>query len=252
MDKLKPVLAQKFWIFFGIVLILPMVGYFMTKGGLATEIETRTGKLKSTFDGIPAGTDAANQLWIDGGKAENEKLELQNRAANKALWEVQFAKMRWPKDVAPIMAKAEYFKPVPPELGASRAADKYQDAYPEELRKLWEIVDPLDDGVNQRDSNKRRKMVFAMASLQQVNYLKWADLPPDFDVIWPCQEDIWLQTELLNSVARINMNAQSITDAHIKHLGKITMFGGTTQKDPSTGGGGSRWCCGQHGRGRSQ
>ena len=239
MDKLKPILAQKFWIFFGIVLILPMVGYFMTKGGVATEIETRTGKLKTTFDGIPAGNDAANQLWIDGGKAENERLELQNRAANKALWDVQFAKMRWPKDVAPIMAKAEYFKPVPPEQGGSKAADKYQDAYPDELRQLWEIVDPLDDGVNQRDSDKRRKMVFAMASLQQANYAKWVDLPPTFDEIWPCQEDIWLQTELLSAVARINANAQSITDAHIKHLGKITLFGGTTQKDPGAGGGGA-------------
>lgn len=239
MDKLKPILAQKFWIFFGIVLILPMVGYFMTKGGLATEIETRTGKLKTTFDGIPAGTDAANQLWIDGGKAENERLELLNRSANKALWDVQFAKMRWPKDVAPIMAKAEYFKPVPPEQGGSKAADKYQDAYPEELRALWEIVDPLDDGVNQRDSNKKRKMVFAMASLQQANYAKWVDLPPTFDEIWPCQEDIWLQTEMLSAIARINANAQSITDAHIKHLGKITLFGGTTQKDPSAAGGGA-------------
>ncbi|MEQ1935817.1 MAG: hypothetical protein ABL962_18325, partial [Fimbriimonadaceae bacterium] len=237
MDKLKPVLAHKFWIFFGIVLILPMVGYFMTKGGLAKEIEDRRSSLNTTFTGIPAGVDSPNDQWIAQGKVENEKLELHNRLANKALWDVQKAKMRWPKDVAPIMAKAEYFKPVPPEQGGSKAADKYQDAYPEELRQLWEIVDPLDDGQNQRDSNKRRKISFAMSSLQQVNYAKWVDLPPTFDEIWPCQEDIWLQTELLSAVARVNANAQSITDSYIKQLGKITLFGGATQKDPGAGSG---------------
>ena len=146
MDKLKPVLAHKFWIFFGIVLILPLVGYFMTKGGLAKEIEDRRTSLNTTFTGIPAGVDSANDLWIAQAKLANEKLELHNRQANKALWDVQYAKMRWPKDVAPIMRVAEYFKPVPPEKGGSKAADKYQDAYPEELRQLWEIVDPLDDG----------------------------------------------------------------------------------------------------------
>ena len=235
MDKLKPVLAHKFWIFFGIVLILPLVGYFMTKGGLAKEIEDRRSSLNTTFTGIPAGVDSANDLWIAQAKLANEKLELHNRQANKALWDVQYAKMRWPKDVAPIMRVAEYFKPVPPEKGGSKAADKYQDAYPEELRQLWEIVDPLDDGQNQRDSNKRRKISFAMANLQYVNYAKWVDLPPTFEEIWPCQEDIWLQTELLNAVARVNANAQSITDAYIKQLGKITLFGGTTQKDPGAG-----------------
>ena len=235
MDKLKPVLAHKFWIFFGIVLILPLVGYFMTKGGLAKEIEDRRTSLNTTFTGIPAGVDSANDQWITQGKLANEKLELHNRQANKALWDVQYVKMRWPKDVAPIMRGAEYFKPVPPEKGGSKAADKYQDAYPEELRQLWEIVDPLDDGQNRRDSNKRRKISFAMASLQQVNYTKWVDLPPTFEEIWPCQEDIWLQTELLSAVARVNANAQSITDAYIKQLGKITLFGGTTQKDPGAG-----------------
>ena len=238
MDKLKPILAHKFWILFSVGLILPIVGYFMTKGGLATEIETRRSKLKTTFDGIPQGIDSPNEQWINGALLENEKLVLSNRQANKELWDAQKVRMSWPKDVAGIMSKAEYFKPVPANEGASRVADKYQYDYPDELRKLWESVDPLDDGQNFRDSNVRRKMVFAMLSLQQANYSKWVDLPPTFDEIWACQEDIWLQTELLGAVARINKNNLSITDANIKQLGKITMFGGTTQKDPSTGAGG--------------
>ena len=73
MDKLKPILAQKFWILFSVGLILPIVGYFMTKGGLATEIETRRSKLKTTFDGIPQGIDSPNEQWINGALLENEK-----------------------------------------------------------------------------------------------------------------------------------------------------------------------------------
>lgn len=56
MDKLKPILAQKFWILFSMVLIMPMAGYFMTKGKLAAEIDDRLKKLNDSFGGIPAGT----------------------------------------------------------------------------------------------------------------------------------------------------------------------------------------------------
>ena len=66
MDKLKPILAQKFWIFFGVVLILPVVGYFMTKGELAAQIETRWSGLDKTFTDIPTGADCPNEQWTQG------------------------------------------------------------------------------------------------------------------------------------------------------------------------------------------
>lgn len=226
MDKLKPILAQKFWIFFGLVLIMPVVGYFMTKGQLAAQIDTRWKKLDDTFKGIPAGTDSPNQQWIEGLQTLNDKQKLHNRVANEALWRVQKEKMRWPDDIAAVMSQAEYFKPVAGEKGAD-AQFKYQFDYPRELRRLWEIVDPMDDAQNVRDSDKRRKMSFAMADLQQANTTKWADLPPEFSEIWACQEDIWLQNELLQAIARLNENAISQGDAFIKQLGKIVLFGGS-------------------------
>ncbi|MBC7822155.1 MAG: hypothetical protein IAG10_35165 [Planctomycetaceae bacterium] len=227
MEKLKPILAQKFWILFGVVLILPIVGYFMTKGELAAQIETRWKGLDGTFTGIPSGQDSPNEQWTAGLQLLNDKQKMHNLTANKKLWDVQKVKMRWPEDIASVMNKAEYFKPVPPEQGGSDAQHKYQYDYPREMRRLWEIVDPLDEGKNLRDSDKRRKIAFLMADLHQTNTGRWADLPPTHGDMWDCQEDIWLQTELLQAIARVNANAISQGDAFVKQLGKIQLFGGT-------------------------
>ncbi len=231
MDKLKPILAQKFWIFFGIVLIMPLAGYFMTKGDLAAQIETRTGKLKTVYDQIPKGTDSANELWVKAIADFNEQQKLHNRMANKLLWEVQAAKIRFPAEIADVMKQAEYFKPLLPEKGGRSVPFKYQMNYTREIRRLWEIVDPLDDGMNLRDSAAKRKVAFTLADLQQANPAKWEAIAPTFDEIWGYQEDIWLQTELLSAIARVNANAQTQIDAYIRQLGKITLFGGSAKAD---------------------
>lgn len=242
MDKLKPILAQKFWIFFGIVLILPVVGYFMTTGDLAAQIKSRTESLETTYKGIPNGADSPNESWSKALQVLNEQQALRNRSANEDLWRVQKERMRWPDDVAAVMNKAEYFKPVPPEQGGSDAQHKYQYDYPREIRRLWEIVDPLDDGKNLRDSDKRRKVAFAMADLHQTNTARWVDLPPTHEDMWECQEDIWLQTELLHAIARVNENSISQGDAFVKQIGKILLFGatkatgGATSAPPQGGG----------------
>lgn len=227
MEKLKPILAQKFWIFFGIVLILPVVGYFMTTGELAAQIKTRMESLDSTFKGIPSGVDSPNEAWAKGLQLLNDQQALDNRLANEELWRVQKEKLRWPDDIAAVMNKAEYFKPVPAEQGGADLGFKYQDDYPREIHRLWEIVDPLDDGKNLRDSDKRRKVAFAKSDLHQTNTARWIDLPPTHGDMWECQEDIWLQTELLQAIARVNANSISQGDAFVKQLGKILLFGAT-------------------------
>lgn len=227
MDKLKPILAQKFWIFFGLVLILPVVGYFMTVGALAEQIKTRWDSLNSTFGGIPTGEGSPNESWTKTGQLLNEKLKINNRVANEELWSFQRKKMRWPDDVAAVMSKAEYFQAVTPEQGGSEVPHKYQYDYPREIRRLWEIVDPVEDGKNRRNSDTRKKIVFAMADLHQTNTARWVDFPPTFLDMWECQEDIWLQTELLQAIAEVNKSSISLGDSFVKQLGRIQLFGAT-------------------------
>ena len=226
MDKLKPILAQKFWILFSMVLIMPMAGYFMTKGKLAAEIDDRLKKLNDSFGGIPAGTGVPNDSWTTRVNDINKQQELHNRRANQELWAKQKEVMSWPKDVAPIMAKAEYFKELTQEQKGDQVLFKYPLSYRSQILALWEIVDPLDDGMNLRDSDKRRKVAFPMADLQQSSVMLAENPTPTFSQIWAAQEDIWLQTELLQAIRRLNANSISQGDAFVKQLGKIQLFGG--------------------------
>lgn len=227
MDKLKPILAQKFWILFSVALIMPPVGYFMTKGKLAAEINDRKTKLESAFTGIPVGTGVPNDSWSKALNDINEKQRLHNRRANQELWVKQHERMFWPKDIAPIMAKVEYFKDLTEEQKGGQVLYKYPLSYQSQLRALWEIVDPLDDGINGRDSDKRRKVAFAMSDLHFSNNMLVTNFEPKFSEIWAAQEDIWLQTELLNAIKRLNANSISQGDAFVKVLSKIQLFGGT-------------------------
>lgn len=227
MDKLKPILAQKFWILFSVVLIMPLAGYFMTKGKLAAEITDRFKKLNDSFGSIPAGTGVPNDSWTNRLNDINKQQELHNRRANQELWVKQKELMTWPKNVAPIMAKAEYFKELTQEQKGDQVLFNYPQSYRQQIRALWEIVDPLDDGENRRDSDKRRKVAFAMADLQQSSVMLTENLTPTFSQIWAAQEDIWLQTELLQAIRRLNANSISQGDAFVKQLFKIQLFGGT-------------------------
>ncbi len=227
MDKLKPILAQKFWILFLVVLIMPLAGYFMTKGNLAAAIDERWKKLDGSFTSIPPGTGVPNDSWTQRLSVINEQQRQHNIRANQELWVKQKERMSWPKDIAPIMAKAGYFQNLTEEQKGDQVLYKYPQSYQSQIRALWEIVDPLDDGTNLRDSDKRRKIAFAMADLHQSSKMGSENFEPSFLDIWNAQEDIWLQTELLHAIRRMNANGISQGDAFIKQLVKIQLFGGT-------------------------
>ena len=226
MDKLKPILAQKFWILFSLVLIMPLVGYFMTKGKLAAAIDERWKKLDGAFTTIPPGSGVPNESWTAALNVINETQKLHNRHANQALWDKQKALMVWPNDIAPILAKAEYFKDLTEQQKGGQVIFKYPLSYGSQIRALWEIVDPLDEGENLRDTDKRRKVAFQMGDLHISRIANLGSLQPTFREIWEAQEDIWLQTELLNAIRRMNANGISQGDAFVKQLGKIQLFGG--------------------------
>lgn len=228
MDKLKQILAQKFWIIlFPLVLIMPLVGYFMAKGKLAAAIDERWKKLDGAFTGIPQGTGVPNDSWTQRLNVINEQQVQHNTRANHELWLKQKERMTWPKEIAPIMAKAGYFQNLTEEQKGDQLLYKYPQSYRSQIRALWEIVDPLDDGTNLRDSDKRRKVAFAMADLHQSAKMGTEDYEPSFVEIWNAQEDIWLQTELLHAIRRMNANGISQGDAFIKQVVKIQLFGGT-------------------------
>ena len=73
MDKLKPILAQKFWILSAVCLLLPLTGWWLATGAMALEYTTRTKAIDDAFKGIPQ--PGPNQKWTDRVLALNTEEE---------------------------------------------------------------------------------------------------------------------------------------------------------------------------------
>ncbi len=63
MDKLKPILEQRFWILSGLAIILTFVGWSMGKSSLAAAIQSRRDKLKAAFDSVAGSGANPNEKW---------------------------------------------------------------------------------------------------------------------------------------------------------------------------------------------
>ncbi len=251
MEKLQPILQHKFWILFAVAIVLPPIGWWSATGALKSEIETRREKLDSTLSSIPTGQNAPNQSWIDEITKRNQAQERINLETAMRLWAAQRPLRVWPADVAEVMKQFDD-RPTEEEIAkltgrALSVPDLYAQDYERELRRIWEIVDPFDvtrtggtmttssaglGGAQpsidlRRDSNAKRKVVFPFEAIPKVPSEKWkAGLPPSFEEIWDAQEDIWLLTEILEAIRRLNRNANNIAEAHVRRIDQIRLFGG--------------------------
>ncbi len=227
MEKLKLVLVYRFWILCTVSLLLPPIGWWMASGALVAEIEDRSNSLESTFKSIPPGSGAPNQHWIDEVARRNQLRVASNAESASRLWQMQQALMVWPADIKDVMARCPYREKIADFGAAQDVPDLYIHDYPNEIRKLWLTVDPLDDEAgNLADANSKRKVKFELSDIPRVPATKWQNLPPSWTEMWDVQEDIWLMKELLAAIARVNAGDFNITDSYIKQIEQIRLFGG--------------------------
>src|SRR4051812_21581467 len=99
MDKLKPILAQKFWILSGLCMILPLTGWWLATAGIAKEIDERTKTIDAAFKGIPS--PGPNDKWTQRVKALNVQEEQNVLQTGDYLWNNQQPLMQWPEAVRP-------------------------------------------------------------------------------------------------------------------------------------------------------
>ncbi|RMG32475.1 MAG: hypothetical protein D6725_17585, partial [Planctomycetota bacterium] len=251
MEKLQAILKYKFWLLFAVAVVLPPIGWWSATGALKSEIEARRQKLDQTLSGIPTGQQTPNESWIAEITKRNQAQERINLETAMRLWAAQRPLRVWPSDVADVMQRFDD-RPTEEEIAqltgpALNVPDLYAQDYERELRRIWELVDPFDitrsggtvttssPGVAssqptidlRRDANAKRKVVFPFEAIPKVPNENWkAGLPPSFDEIWDAQEDIWLLTELLLAIRRLNRNANNIAEAHIRRIDQIRLFGG--------------------------
>src|SRR3982751_3631284 len=106
MDKLKPILAQRFWILAGLCLILPLTGWWVSTAGMAKEITERTTALESAYKSIPQ--PGPNDNWTRKVLEFNKQEDRKVTETTEFLWANQVPLMTWPEKVRPGIEKAGY------------------------------------------------------------------------------------------------------------------------------------------------
>jgi len=114
----------------------------------------------------------------------------------------------------------------------------YRRDYPQEVRRVWLLADPIGKAADPIPPTAAKKVWFPLDDMPQVSSEKWRNLPPSFIEIWNSQEDLWLLEQILLAVQRTNSSSSSITDSFVRQIQEVALFGGDRVK-PNEGGGGA-------------
>ncbi len=226
MERLEPVLKQKFWILLGIGIVMTFVGWWMATGTMAATITTRTGEIENAQKKVPSG-EIPNNEWSAGLAAVNVQQDLAVKSASRILWERQRARMTWPETVADFAWEKGY-------RGDIKIAgrENYRGDYHNDCHRVWQLVLPF----NQVDGSGIVDYRFAKFPREP-----WTSAPLA-SAMWDAQEDLWLLEGLLQSIAEINGGANSTRlDACIHAIERLSLHGGQPagQRTQPSGGGGT-------------
>lgn len=214
MDKLKPILAQKFWILSALCLLLPLTGWWLATGAMAVEITTRTKALDDAFKGIPA--PGANKKWTERVDALNKEEEVKVKQTGDFLWNQQQELMTWPEVVKAGVEKGGFRG----EIDA-KTRSEYRTAYEVELVELHQVVKPFDPLTGAG---------LVEFPIELIPTQSWGSsaIPPSSQQMWDSQEDIWMFRTLLLGVANINegFKSETVLDSKIKQINLIELRGG--------------------------
>ncbi len=211
MERLEPVLKQKFWILLGIGIVMTIVGWWMATGTMAATITTRTTDIENAQKKVPSG-EIPNNVWSEGLAAVNVQQDLAVKSASRILWERQRARMTWPETVTEFAWEKGY-------RGDIKIAgrENYRGDYHNDCHRVWELVHPF----NRVDGSGIVDYSFTKFPRQQ-----WisAPLAPD---MWDAQEDLWLLEGLLQAIAEVNHGPNSTRlEASIHVIEKLSLHGG--------------------------
>lgn len=227
MDKLQPLIQNRFWILAGLVLPLAMYGYYSANGSLKAATATRVGELDKVKSGISSGREP-NEDYAKKLAHINAYYEVAVNQAIVDLWNHQRKLMVWPPTVAanvPAQFQGEF------DLN-TRFTYKglYQDLI-EELRRRVEPVAPM----TQQNSVTWKQKVMLMGDVPQASF---GSLGITSQEMWDAQIDIWLTRLLLDAVVKTNEDKDSVTEAIVRRIDRLELWGGDGQAVLSGGGSG--------------
>jgi hypothetical protein len=214
MDKLKPILAQKFWILSGLSLVLALVGWFLSKGSLQAAIDTRRTALKAAFDSVKAGGENPNDKWTLQLKTQNELLEKELRVAYEQLYLRQQELKFWPAGIS-AEAQADPLKATQTDL------EVYRARYPEHVEDVRMYIEP---------ANEIEGFGKVHYPTERMERRDWGALPPTPKQMQESQEDLWLYANVFQAIAEINRAASGQTDATLREVVELKLRGGDPDK----------------------
>jgi len=211
MDKLKPVIEHHFWIVCGVVLILPLVGWWPAVGQFNAEREQKISEIETAFSQVPNGPQP-NESWSVGVNKIAEVTEEKNAQERYDLWRRQEKMMTWPNRISRDLRPTSYMGEIP-----SKARVIYRNGYLIDVKNLWKTVDPFDPQTG------KGTVVFPEAVLPRVTF---GDLPPTTEEVWEAQEDLWLLQSLLKSIRSANSDANTLVDSLVRKVSVLKLVGG--------------------------
>jgi hypothetical protein len=214
MDRLAPILKQKFWILLGVSLVTILVGWWMSTATLATTITARLADIDKASKRLSPG-DVPSKDYAEKLSLINIEQEKQVDAAVDHLWTFQKSRMSWPANLAKFANAAGYrgeFDPL--------ARDLHRQSFPRAVKKTWQTINPFDP-------ESGTGMVDFPLSKMPVRY--WTgDIPPSSQEMWDAQEDLWLLESIFETISHLNGGKQATSrlDASIHMLQSIKLMGG--------------------------
>lgn len=231
MDKLQPLIVHKFWILFGAAVVLPVIGWGMGTSKLKEQIDERWKTLDTAFDSAKVTGNEPNDGWAKNLNLLNKTRTEHLQKSVKYLWDRQQRLMVWPTDIKDLMANVAYRAELP-----ESAPDLYRNSYFLDLQRMRDVVDPFDFATGEG------KVVVPYSAFEPlVQRSQWAQLPPTSKEMWNAQEDIWLFTALLESIAHVNEGAEGIADAPVRVIQQVKLMGGDRASLESGGEGRSQY-----------
>lgn len=234
MDKLQPIIKNRFWILAGLVVPLAMYGFFSANGKLKAATEARETELKGVLSNIPGGTNDPNEEYAEGLKKINLVYSKTVEDSIIGIWQKQQEQMTWPPVVQ------TYLPPLFQGEFDYRGIVAYQEAYERLMRSLQSRVEPVmpletpkggiggaaivrpNSPQELADVPWKQKVVLA-ASIPQANFGK---MRATSEEVWNAQIDIWLLRLLFDAVARLNEDKDSATESILRRIDELQLFGG--------------------------
>jgi len=224
MERLEPILKQKFWILLGIGIVMTITGWWMATGTLAATIKTRTDVVNGAFGKIPSG-EIPNNDWSSQLAGRNTDQDKAINYTKSLLWERQRSRMTWPDTVAEFAWQNGYRG----EIGLA-GRENYRTAYGYDVRRVWESVRPF----KQLDGSG---IVVFGPDQRVLPQRTWGTLAPSSAEMWDAQEDLWLLESLLQSIVDVNGGLDaSRGDASVHVIEKLELHGGLPPGQRKAGG----------------